>query len=67
MVQGRNVDNAIIDTLRQIVARLDALEIAQRKGAHLDDVSDDETNVTNPKPESEEDQDEARLLSVVQG
>ena len=42
MVQGQNVDNAIMDTLRQIVARLDVVETAQRRGAHLDDVSDDE-------------------------
>ena len=64
MVQGRNVDNAIIDTLRKIVARLDVVEISQR-GAHLDNVSDDEANVPNPNPEPEEDQDEARLLRVL--
>ena len=64
MVLGRNVDNAIIDTLRQIVAKLDAMDTSQRRGAHLDDVSDDEANIPNPNPEPEEDQDEARLLRV---
>ena len=44
MVQGRgNVDTTIIDMLKQIVAKLDAMEIAQRRGAHLDNVSDGET------------------------
>ena len=65
MVQRRNVDNIIIDTLRQIVAKLDAIEIVQRRGAHLDDVSDDEANVPNPNLELEEDHDEARLLIVL--
>ena len=65
MVQGRNIDNAIIDTLRKIVARLDAMETAQRRGAHLDNVSDDEANVPNPNPKLEEAQDEARLLRVL--
>ena len=65
MVQGRgNVDNAILDTLRQIVARLDVVETTHRRGPHLDDVSDDEGLALNPKPEPKEDQDEARLLRV---
>ena len=66
MVRGRgNADNAILDTLRQIAARLDAVETAQRRGAHLDDVSDDEAVAPNPNPEPEEDQDEARLMRVL--
>ena len=65
MVRGKNVDNAIIDTLRQIVARLDVVEISHRRGAHLDDVSDDEANIPNPNPKLEEVQDEARLLRVM--
>jgi hypothetical protein len=52
MVRGRgNVDNAILDTLKQIIARLDVVEIAQRRGAHLDDVSDNEA--VAPKEEEE--------------
>ena len=48
MVQGRgNDDTAIFDTLRQISARLDVVDIAQRRGAHLDDVSDDEAVAPN--------------------
>lgn len=67
MVRGRgnNVDNAILDQLRQIAARLDAMEIAQTRRAHLDDVCDDEAVAPNPNPELEEDQDEARLLRVL--
>ena len=42
MVCGRtNIDNARLDQLIKIVARLDVVEIAQRKGAHLDDVRND--------------------------
>ena len=49
MVQGRgNVVNAILDTLRQIAARLDVVEISQRREAHLNDVSDDEVVASNP-------------------
>ena len=59
MVRGRNVDNAIIDTLRQIVAILDVMETTQSRHAHLDDVGDDEANVPNTN-----DQDEARLSRV---
>ena len=66
MVHGRrNVDNAILDQLRQIAARLDAVEIAQRRGAHLDDVGDDEEEAPNHNPKLEEDQDEERLLRVL--
>ena len=51
MVRGRgNDDNEILDTLRQIAARLDVVEISQRRGAHLDDVSDDEVVAPNPNP-----------------
>ena len=66
MVHGRgNADNAMLDTLRQIVARLDAMETTQRRGAHLDDVSDGKAVVPNPNLELEEDQDEARYLRVL--
>ena len=59
MVCGRgNADNAILDQLRQIAARLDVAETAQRRGAHLDDVSDDEAATPNHNPEPKEDQDE---------
>lgn len=62
MVQDRgNVDNAILDTLRQIAARLDVVEIAQRRRAHLDD----EAMAPNSNPKLEEDQDEERLLRVL--
>ena len=54
-----------MDTLRQIAARLDAVEIAQRRGAHLEDVSDDEVAAPNHNPKPEEDQDEERLLQVL--
>ena len=50
-----NVDNAILDQLRQIVARLDVVETTQRRGAHLDNVSDDEAIAPNPNLEPEED------------
>ena len=66
MVCGRgNFDNAILDTLRQITARLDVVETTQRRGAHLDDVSDDEVVAPNPNPEPKEDQGEERLLRVL--
>ena len=51
--------------MRQIIARLDVVDIAQRRGAHLDDVSDDEVVVTEPNPKHEEDQDIERLLRVL--
>ena len=49
MVHGRgnNVDNAILDQLRQIAARLDVMETTQRRGSHLDDVSYDEAVAPN--------------------
>ena len=66
MVQGRgNVDTIIMDMLRQIAARLDVVEIAQRRGAHLDDVSDNEAMTPNPNLNLEEDQNEERLLRVL--
>ena len=66
MVWGRrNANNAILDQLRQIIARLDVVETTQRRGAHLDDVSDDEAIAPNPNPEPVEDQDEERLLRVL--
>ena len=39
--RGNNVDNAILDQLRQIAARLYAMDTTQRRGLHLGDVSDD--------------------------
>ena len=62
MARGRNVDNAILDTLRQVAARLDVVETTQRRGAHIDNVSDDEVVAPNHNPEHGEDQDEERLL-----
>ena len=66
MVHGRgNVDNVILDQLRQIAARLDVVETAQTRGAHLEDVSDDEVAAPNHNPKPKEDQDEERLLRVL--
>ena len=67
MVHGRgnNVDNSILDQLRQIAAILDAMETSQRRGTHLDDVSDDNVVAPNHNPEPGEDQDEERLLQVL--
>ena len=66
MVQGRGIiDNVMLDTLKQTEARLDTIEIAQRRGEHLDDVSDDEVVAPNPNLEPKEDQDEERLLRVL--
>ena len=66
MVQGGgNVDNAILDTLRKIVVKLDTIDIAQRREAHLEDVIDDEVVAPNHNPEPKEDQDEERLLRVL--
>ena len=64
MVHGRgnNVDNAILDQLRQISGRLDVVETAQRRGAHLEDVSDDEATTPNHNPKPEEDHDEEKML-----
>ena len=65
MICGRgNIDNAIFDQLRQIAARLDAMETIQRRGAHLEDASDDEVAAPNHNLEPEEDQNEERLLQV---
>ena len=41
------------------------MEIAQRRGAHLDDVSYDEGVTPNPNLEPKEYQDEKRLLRVL--
>ena len=66
MVCGRgNVDNAILDQLKQIIARLYVVEIGQRRGEHFDDVSDDEAETPNHNLEAKEDQDEERLLRVL--
>ena len=66
MICGReNVDNSILDQLRQITTRLDVVEISQRRGTHLDDVSDDEAVAPNHNLEPEEDQDEERLLQLL--
>ena len=66
MVCGKgNVDYAILDQLRKIEDRLDVVEIAQRRGAHLEDVSDDEVVAPNPNLKLEEDQDKERLLRVL--
>ena len=65
MVCGRrNANNAILDQLRQIVARLDAMETTQTRGAHLEVVNDDEVATPNHNPKPEEDQDEERFLQV---
>lgn len=65
MVQGRgDADNSIMDMLRQITKRLEGIEIVQKRGVHLDDVSDDEEVVPNPNPEPEIKQDEDRLPKV---
>ena len=50
--------------MRQITARLDVVDIAQRRGVHLENVSSDEVVAPNPNPKPEEDQDEASLLRV---
>ena len=47
--------NAILDQLREIVAKLDVVEIAQRRRMHLEDDSDDEVATPNHNPEAEED------------
>ena len=63
--RGNNVDNTILDQLKQIESRLDVVETTQRRGAHIDDVSDDEAATPNHNPKPEEDQDEERLLRVL--
>lgn len=65
MVQGRgNVDNTIMDMLRQISTRLDLVETTQRRVVHLDDSSDDEVVVAS-NHELEIQEDEERLLRVL--
>lgn len=65
MVQGRgDANNAIMDMLRQIVVRLEVVETAQRRGVHLDDVSDEEEAVA-PYPEPRVEQDEERHLRAL--
>lgn len=53
-----------MDMLTQIIAKLDAIETTQRRGVHLDDVSDDEGELRapNPNPEHEVEYGEERLL-----
>ena len=66
MVHGRgNANNAILDQLRQIVTRSDAIEIAQGRGAHIDYVSDDESVAPKYNPKPKEDQSETILLIVL--
>ena len=64
MVHGRgnNIDNTILDHLRQIAARLDDMGIAQRRGLYLEDLSHDEVEAPNHNLEPKEDKDEERLL-----
>ena len=54
-----------MDQLRKIAARLAIVETTQRRGAHLDDVSDDEAVAPNHNLEPGEDQDEKKLLRVL--
>ena len=44
-----------LDQLRQIATKLDVVETTQRRGVHLDDVSDDEAIASNPNLEPKED------------
>ena len=54
MVHGRgNVDNAIMDMLRQITTKLEVIETMQRRCVHLEDVTHDEEAVRNPNPKPE--------------
>ena len=54
-----------MDILRQIIDRLDVVETIRRRGAHLDNVSDDEGLAPNPNLEPKEDQDNERLLRAL--
>ena len=54
-----------MDQLRQIATILDVVEIAQRRGVHLEDETDDEAVALNPNLELEEDQDEEILLRLL--
>ena len=66
MVRSReNINNATLDQLRQIAARLDVVETSQSREAHLEDVSDDEVVAPNPNQKSEQDQDKEMLLRVL--
>lgn len=66
MVQRRgNGDNVIMDMLRQIIARLKAVERAQGRGVHLEDVSDDEEVAPNMNPKPKVERDEERILRVL--
>ena len=68
MVWGRgNVDNAIMDMLRKIAKILEAIEIAQRRGVHIEDFSDDKEVIPNPNLEPKVEQDKDRLLRVLCG
>ena len=54
MVYGRgNTNNAIMDMLRYIAARLEAIEKLKRRGVHLEYVSDEKEETPNPKPKFE--------------
>ena len=48
--------------LKQILVRLNTMEISQRREVYLEYVSEDEEIAPNPNLECEEDQDEERLL-----
>ena len=59
-----NIDNGILDMLKLILVRLEVIEIAQRRGIHIEDVSDEEEVATlNPKPKVDE--NEERLLRTL--
>ncbi len=62
-----NAGNAIMDMLRQYAIKFDVMRTTQRRGIHLDDVSDDEgaPRTPNPNPEPEMEPDEERLLIVL--
>lgn len=53
-----------MDILRQISARLESSEITQRRGVHLDDVSDEEELVA-PNPKLEEEKDDERIFRAL--
>lgn len=47
-----NADNSIMDMLRQKKRRLDGVETIERRGVHLNDVSDDGAHgIPNPNLE----------------
>lgn len=56
-----------MDMLRQIAARLEVVEATQRRGVHLEDVSDDEEVAPNYNLEPEVEQDEEMLLRFLFG